>query len=57
MRLKIGDEVICRESGVIGKIIKFYIPTSCAEQTMIQTLDGRKYHAPTSTFVRIKERN
>lgn len=48
----IGDAVICKLSGVVGKIIKFYTPTSCAEQTLILTNDGREYHAPTSEFVK-----
>ena len=44
---EIGDLVICTVSGVIGKVLKFYVPTASEEQTMVQTLDGRKYHAPT----------
>lgn len=48
--IQIGDTVINTESGVIGKVIKQYYPTSCAEQTMVITTDGRKYHAPTSTW-------
>ena len=47
---KIGDTVIHTYSGVIGKVIKFYIPTTCAEQTMIKCTNGRKFHAPTSEF-------
>lgn len=46
----IGDRVICKESGVIGKVLKFYTPTSCEEQTMIETDDNRQYHAPTRTW-------
>lgn len=46
-RFNIGDRIICTESGVIGKCIKFYVPTACEEQTMVITDDGRKYHAPT----------
>lgn len=49
----IGDRVICTESGVIGKAIKFYYPTACAEQTMILCDDGRKYHAPSETFIKV----
>ena len=43
----IGDRVICQVSAVVGKVIEFYIPTACAEQSMVVTKDGRKYHAPT----------
>lgn len=43
----IGDKVICVTSGVIGVVERFYVPTACAEQTMVITPDGRKYHAPT----------
>ena len=48
----IGDSVLCTESGVEGEVLSFYVPTSCAEQTKILTNDGRKYHAPTSTWVK-----
>lgn len=48
-----GDMVVCTESGVIGKVIQFYFPTACAEQTMVITGDGRKYHAPTSWWKKI----
>lgn len=50
--IKIGDSVICVESGVYGIVIKQYYPTACEQQTMIQCDDGRKYHAPTRTFVK-----
>lgn len=46
-RFNIGDRIICTETGVVGKCIKFYIPTACEEQTMVLTDDGRRYHAPT----------
>ena len=46
----IGDKVICKASGVIGIVEKFYVPTACAEQTMVITDDGRRYHAPTSEW-------
>lgn len=46
-RFEIADLVICRETGVVGRVIKFYVPTASEEQTMVRTLDGRKYHAPT----------
>lgn len=47
--IKMGDKVIC-DTGVTGTVIKQYYPTACAQQTMILTDDGRKYHAPTSWF-------
>lgn len=50
----IGDTVICKSSGVIGEVVKFYAPTSCAEQTMVRTRDGRQYHAPTSEWVKVQ---
>lgn len=46
----IGDNVICLESGVIGTVLRFYIPTACEEQTLVQTADGPDYHAPTRTW-------
>lgn len=49
----IGDRVICTESGVIGRAIQFYYPTTCAEQTMILCDDGRKYHAPSTEFIKV----
>lgn len=54
-KFELGDLVICETSGVIGKAIKFYIPTACAEQTMVLTDDGRKYHAPTSEWRKITQ--
>lgn len=52
-QIKIGDKVICGESGVIGIVEKFYYPTACKEQTMIICLDGRRYYAPTDAFYKI----
>lgn len=51
----IGDMIICESTGVIGKVIRFYFPTACEEQTMVQTWDGRKYHAPTREWKKITE--
>ena len=48
--IKIGDKVICIESGVSGVVVKQYYPTACEEQTMVKTPDGRLYHAPTRTW-------
>ena len=55
-KFNIGDMVICKSSGVVGKTIKLYFPTASAEQTIFITNDGRNYHAPTSEWVRISER-
>lgn len=49
-KFDIGDKVICSENGIAGTVLKFYVPTSCAEQTMVLTVGGRQYHAPTSTW-------
>lgn len=51
--IEIGDNVICAISGVQGIVIKQYYPTASPQQTMIQCADGRKYHAPTSEFIKI----
>lgn len=48
--IKKGDLVICRESGVVGWVIKQYWPTVCPQQTLVQTIDGRHYHAPTTSW-------
>lgn len=49
-RFDIGDKIRCTESGVQGICVKFYTPTACEEQTMVETADGRFYHAPTRTW-------
>lgn len=36
-RFDIGDRIICTESGVSGICEKFYYPTACEEQTMVET--------------------
>lgn len=54
-RFNIGDRIICTASGVVGKCIKFYVPTACEEQTMVITDDGRKYHAPTKEWRLLQE--
>ena len=51
----IRDRVICVSSGVIGEAIRFYFPTACAEQTMVLTDDGRKYHAPTAEWRKLDD--
>lgn len=51
----IGDRVIQIEDKVTGKVIKFYVPTACKQQTMILCDDGRRYHAPSDTFVKVSE--
>jgi hypothetical protein len=54
-RIHKDDRVICSESGVIGTVVGFYVPTSCEEQTMVITEDGRRYHAPTRTWSLYKD--
>lgn len=49
-RFDIGDKIRCYESGARGICVKFYTPTACEEQTMVETADGRFYHAPTRTW-------
>ena len=49
-QIEIGDLVICEHTGVVGIVIKQYYPTAAEHQTMVRTLDGRKYHAPTSMW-------
>lgn len=51
----IGDRVIQVEDKVTGKAIKFYVPTACKQQSMILCDDGRKYHAPPDTFIKVSE--
>lgn len=51
----IGDRVMQIEDKVIGEVIKMYYPTACKQQTMILCDDGRKYHAPSDTFVKVSE--
>lgn len=52
-KIDIGDKVICIASGVIGIVIKQYVPTASEEQTMIRCIDDRKYHAPTRLFKKL----
>lgn len=49
----IGDRVMQIQEKVIGKVIDMYYPTACKQQTMILCDDGRKYHAPSDTFIKI----
>lgn len=49
----IGDRVMQIEDKVVGEVIKFYFPTACTQQTMIACDDGREYHAPSTTFIRV----
>lgn len=51
----IGDRVIQIDDRVEGEVIKLYYPTACKQQTMILCDDGRKYHAPSETFVKVGE--
>lgn len=50
-----GDRVMQIQEKVIGKVIDMYYPTTCKQQTMILCDDGRKYHAPSETFVKVSE--
>ena len=54
--IKLGDKVICR-NGISGVVVQQYYPTCCSQQTMIKTLDGRLYHAPTDWFTKIGNAN
>jgi hypothetical protein len=49
-RFYVGDKVYHSGENIIGHILRFYTPTSCAEQTLIRAESGKKYHAPTSEF-------
>lgn len=51
----IGDRVIQVYDLVVGEVVKFYYPTACRQQTMILCDDGRKYHAPSETFIEVSE--
>lgn len=55
-KFKAGERVIHRITGVQGIVEKTYRPTACAEQTMIITSEGLRYHAPTHEFMRMKMR-
>lgn len=35
-RFDIGDKIRCYESGVRGICVKFYTPTACEEQTIVE---------------------
>lgn len=50
-----GDRVMQTQEKVIGKVINMYYPTACKQQTMILCDDGRKYHAPSETFVKVSK--
>lgn len=54
--IKYGDRVMCVTfpSTPIGIVIKQYYPTASSHQTQIRCDDGRIFHAPTSTFVKVK---
>lgn len=51
----IGDRVMQIKDKVTGKVVEFYVPTACKQQTMILCDDGRKYHAPSDTFIKVSE--
>lgn len=50
-----GDRVMQIQEKAIGKVVDMYYPTTCKQQTMILCDDGRKYHAPSETFVKVSE--
>lgn len=50
-----GDRVMQINDKVIGEVIRMYYPTTCEQQTMILCDDGRKYHAPSDTFIKVLE--
>ena len=54
-KFEIGSKVYHSEMNITGVILRFYTPTSCAEQTVIRTSDGRRFHAPTSEFDSYKQ--
>lgn len=53
--MKIGDKVICNLSGIYGTVVQIYTPTACERQLMVKTNDGRLYHAPYSTWTKVRE--
>jgi hypothetical protein len=56
--ITIGDRVVCTHSdyyGLKGTVITQYYPTACEQQTMIETIGGRVFHAPTRYFEKIGE--
>lgn len=53
-KFKVGDKVTHKITGVYGIVEKFYVPTACAEQTMIITPEGLRYHAPTIEFMKMQ---
>lgn len=50
-KFRVGEKVIHKITGVQGIVEKIYRPTACAEQTMIVTSEGLRYHAPTAEFM------
>lgn len=51
----IGDEVIQVDDMIVGRVIKLYKPTACKQQTMILCNNGRRYHAPSESFIKLNE--
>lgn len=52
--MKNGDIVANKTNGIVGTVIKTYKPTGAEYQALIKTLDGREYHAPMSTWVKLR---
>lgn len=52
---EIGDYVIHKSLGIIGKVIEFYVASDSVEHTMVRIALNGKYHAPTFEWAKIKE--
>lgn len=50
-KIHIGQKVINSDTHLVGVVLRFYTPTSCREQTVVKTDDGREYHAPTIDWI------
>lgn len=51
--IKLGDIVVNRNNGLIGQAIKSYKPTGAEDQIMVETFDGRQYHAPAAEWMEV----
>lgn len=51
---EIGDYVIHKSLGIIGKAIGFYMTSEMVEHTMVEIALKGKYHAPTSEWAKIR---
>lgn len=48
---KVGDLIINRVTGVVGRFLYVYQPTACELQIMVSA-GGRLYHGPISTWMK-----